>query len=217
MIEMNITKTLQIFQLNDFSFSLFIPNQQAIQQAYKQQKLLNANTPFPYWAKVWPSAIGLGSFLFHHPQYIQNKIVVELAAGLGLPSLVASKWAKSVCCSDYLQAPLTFVEASANYHQIKNINYRLLDWLNMPNGLQPDVLLLSDINYEPAFFAVLLTMVQSFLAKGTAIILSTPQRLLAKPFIQQLLPFCALQQTIEVMENGNYVLVEVLVLTADCA
>ncbi|MBC7650514.1 MAG: hypothetical protein H7101_02050, partial [Deinococcales bacterium] len=60
---MPITQNLQHFQLHDFSYSLFVPNQQAIQQAYQQRYLLDAATPFPYWAKVWPSAVGLSYFI----------------------------------------------------------------------------------------------------------------------------------------------------------
>lgn len=212
MIEINSPIALKNFQLNDFSFELFVPDQQVIQQNYLQQKLVDENTPFPYWAKVWAAGIGLGYFINRQPEYIKNKTVIELAAGLGLPSLVAAKWAKTVCCSDYLQAPIDLVKASANHYQIQNINYKIIDWFNMPKDIKADVLLLSDINYEPACFAILLNIVQQFLAKGTTIILSTPQRLLAKPFIEKLLPFCHLQQNVEVIENGNVIWVQILIL-----
>lgn len=215
MIEINSPIALQTFQLNNFFFELFVPNQQAIKQTYLQQKLLHDDTPFPYWAKVWAAAVGLGYFINEQPGFVQDKTVIELAAGLGLPSLVAAKWAKTVCCSDYLQAPLNVVKASADHYNIKNINYKIIDWFNMPKDITTDVLLLSDINYEPTCFATLLSIVQQFLAKGTTIILSTPQRLLAKPFIEKLLPFCSLQQTVKVKENGNATWVQILVLTAD--
>ncbi len=206
--------SLETFTLKDLSFSLFVPNQQAVQQQYLQQKIEDANTPFPYWTKVWPSAIGLGYFIGHHHQYIENKKVLELAAGLGLPSLVAAKWAAIICCSDYLQAPLNLVKTSADFHQIQNINYQIIDWLAMPNNIDADVVLLSDINYEPTVFEVLFTMIINLLTKQTTIILSTPQRLLAKPFIERLLPFCTFKQSLEVMENNKVVWVQILVLQA---
>jgi methyltransferase-like protein 23 len=209
---MNFTKQLQTFQLNDSSFALFVPIQSEIQQAYLQQKAVDENVDFPYWAKVWPSAIGLSMFLQQHPHLLQDKRVLELAAGLGLPSLVAAKYAQSVCCSDYVQAPLDFVKASAHHHQFTNIDYQTINWFAVPPNTTTDVLLLSDINYEPAAFAVLFEMIQAFLAKQTTIILSTPQRLLAKPFIAQLLPFCTLQTDIEVLENGVPICVQVLIL-----
>ena len=207
--------SLETFTLKDLSFSLFVPNQQAVQQQYLQQKKVDANTPFPYWAKVWPSAIALGYFINYHHKYIENKTVLELAAGLGLPSLVAAKWAATICCSDYLQAPLNLVKISADFHQIKNINYQIIDWCAMSNDIGTEVVLLSDINYDPTIFEVLFTMLKSLLAKQTTIILSTPQRLLAKPFIERLLPFCTFKQSIEVLENGVITWVQVLVLEAE--
>lgn len=212
MIDMNFTKHLQTFQLSGSSFELFIPLQSEVQQAYLQQKEINENVDFPYWAKVWPSAIGLSMFLKQHPHLLQDKRVSELAAGLGLPSLIAAQYAKTVCCSDYVQAPLDFVKASADHHQFANIDYQIINWFAVPNTITTDVLMLSDINYEPAAFVILLEMIQVFLAKQTTIILSTPQRLLAKPFIAQLLPFCTLQKDIEVLENGVPVWIQVLIL-----
>lgn len=209
---MNLTKHLQTFHLNNSRFDVFVPIQSEIQQAYLQQKVLNESVDFPYWAKVWPSAIGLSIFLQHNPHLVKNKRVLELAAGLGLPSLVAANYAQSVCSSDYVQAPLDFVKASADHHQFTNIDYQIINWFAVPPTIKTDVLLLSDINYEPAAFAILLEMIQAFLTKQTTIILSTPQRLLAKPFIEQLLPFCTLQTEIEVLENGTLVWVQVLVL-----
>ena len=209
---MNLTKHLQTFHLNNSRFDVFVPIQSEIQQAYLQQKVLNENVDFPYWAKVWPSAISLSMFLQQHPQLLQDKRVLELAAGLGLPSLVAANYAQSVCCSDYVQVPLDFVKASADHHQFTNIDYQIINWFAVPTTITTDVLLLSDINYEPAAFAILLEMIQAFLTKKTTIILSTPQRLLAKPFIEQLLPFCTLKTDIEIQENGTPVWVQVLIL-----
>lgn len=210
--QMQFSTVLQTIQLNNSSFQLFVPIQSEIQLAYNAEKLLDESTPFPYWAKVWPSAIGLSNFIYNHQQYIKNKTVLEVAAGLGLPSLVAAKWANSVCCSDYIEAPFAFVKASALQHQIYNIDCCLINWADVPNDLETDVLLLSDINYEPAAFELLFNMITHFLARQTTIILSTPQRLLAKPFIEKLLPFCKLQQTIDVHENDKSVSITILVL-----
>ncbi|MDI9365295.1 MAG: hypothetical protein QM541_10120 [Flavobacterium sp.] len=117
-----------------------------------------------------------------------------------------------MCCSDYVQAPLNFVQASAQHHQFTNIYYQIFNWFAVPSTIKTDVLLLSHINYKPRAFAVLLKVIQLFLANQTTIILSTPQQLLAKPFIAQLLPFCTLQKDLEVLENGMPIWVQILVL-----
>lgn len=214
MIEMNITSTIQNFKLNGFSFQLVVPIQSEIQQAYYVQKAVDENAPFPYWAKVWPSSIGLSLFLQNNTHYIQDKYVLELAAGLGLPSLVAAKYAAHVTCSDYLEAPFEFVNASINHHQLQNMDCQIINWFALPKNMNAGVILLSDINYEPVAFAALFSMITNFIANKSTIILTTPQRLLAKPFVEKLLPYCKLQTQMAVMENEQPVWIQVLVLHA---
>ena len=76
------------------------------------------------------------------------------------------------------------------------------DWHQLPNELHPDVLLLSDINYDPVEFDNLFKVLTGFLQKDTLIILSTPQRLMAKPFISRLMPWCIQQENVQVEETG---------------
>jgi predicted nicotinamide N-methyase len=84
-----------------------------------------------------------------------------------------------------------------NHNRFNNMESRRLNWHQLPEDLQPDVLLLSDINYDPAEFDILYQVLSRFLQKRTLIMLSTPQRLLAKPFISRLMPWCIQQ------ENGQ--------------
>ncbi len=84
------------------------------------------------------------------------------------------------------------MQQSIQENKLENIDAMLIDWNHMPNDLSVDVLLLSDINYEPQTFETLFNVVISFLEKGTTILLSTPQRLMAKPFIDRLLPYTKL-------------------------
>jgi hypothetical protein len=73
-------------------------------------------------------------------------------------------------------------------------------------------LLLSDVNYKPALFAVLQNVISSFLLKGTTVILSTPQRLMAKDFLTPLLTNCIEQEELEVTHERGKVMTTVLVL-----
>ena len=68
------------------------------------------------------------------------------------------------------------------------------------------------MNYEPHEFEVLYQIINRFLEKGTTIILSTPQRLMAKAFIQQLLPWCAIHQQMDVSQAAEKTAVTILVL-----
>ena len=164
--------------------------------------------PFPFWAKVWPSAIALSTFLVTEQHYVANKKVLELASGLGLPSLVAAQFATTVTCSDYLIEPLQFVEQSISINNLFNIDCKIINWNNLPTNINTDVLLLSDINYNPSTFDSLFNMLEQFLKNGSTIILSTPQRIMAKEFIEAILPHCVEQKEVEI----DAVIISILVL-----
>jgi predicted nicotinamide N-methyase len=200
---------LQTFQFGNQTVHLYVPDPLQVQQNFTQLLKKNPTTASPYWSQVWPAAISLCGFLAKHPDYIHNKKVVELAAGLGMPSLLAAAYAKEVICSDYIQEAVDIAQQSIAYNKLTNIHCSKLDWNQLPESLTADVLLLSDINYEPTAFETLFNVLQRFLNNGSTIILSTPQRIMAKPFIERLLPWCIHQEEIVVQEN---ILTAVLVL-----
>jgi predicted nicotinamide N-methyase len=86
--------------------------------------------------------------------------------------------------------------------QLTNVTCELLDWNHLPEDLTVDVLLLSDINYDPEQFEQLYQVLQRFIQQGTIIILTTPQRLMAKPFIEKLLPLCKQQYEMAVDDTS---------------
>jgi predicted nicotinamide N-methyase len=204
---MNFPLQLQQFNLQGQDIELFVPEPKAIQDSYQQ-----GNIAFPYWAQVWPAAQALAGFLLSHEAYIKQKKIVELAAGLGLPSIAAARYASKVLCSDYVPEAVAIIQHSAVHNRLHNLSVRLLNWEHLPGDLETDVLLLSDVNYDPAAFALQQELIQSFLQKGTAVILSTPQRLMAKAFLTPLLFFCRQQEEIAITHEGKEVMVSVLVL-----
>jgi predicted nicotinamide N-methyase len=190
---MSISQQILRLERPDYTIELFVPNAQEVQNSYLQQKLLQADLPFPHWTKLWPAALAMGDFIHQHPELVRHKNVLELAAGIGLPGFVAARYAQSVCCSDYLEEAVATIAKSAMHLQLSNVTCQVLDWNHLPVYLATDVLLLSDINYDPDQFERLYEVLQRFLRQGTLILLTTPQRLMAKPFIEKLLPFCRRQ------------------------
>jgi predicted nicotinamide N-methyase len=172
------------FIFGNITIELCIPDATSIRNDYETTN--NNNTPFPFWAKVWPASIGLCNFLAENIELIANKKVVEVAAGLGLPSLYAAHVAANVICSDYLQQPMDFVNKSIELNALKNITTTIIDWNHLPDNFRADVLLLSDINYDPVAFDALYLMLEKLIQNNTTIILATPQRLMAKSFIEKI-------------------------------
>ncbi len=179
---MTLPVHLQSFTIGNQQFSIVVPEDGAIQQLYHN------NRSGAYWARVWPASIGLCLFLEAHPHYILSKNILELAAGLGLPGLYASKSATHVCITDREPQAVDCVLLSVKHMGSSNITAATLDWKDAVNAPLPDVLLLSDVNYEPPVFEELLKMIRYFLQKKVTVIISTPQRLVAKDFINNLLP-----------------------------
>ncbi|MDQ3277533.1 MAG: methyltransferase domain-containing protein [Bacteroidota bacterium] len=204
---MHFHLTLQTIALQPEPIRLYVPDADAVRSAYERGRI-----PFPYWSQVWPAAKALAQFLALHPEYIAGKTVLELGAGLGLPSLVAARYAATVLCTDIAPEAAVAVKESATHHGYENVYSSVLDWAHLPEHIAADVLLLSDINYEPIAFEQLQTVVTRFLAKGTRILLSTPQRLMAKDFIAPLLPDCTRQMEIPVMHAGQDVPVTIMLL-----
>ena len=201
---------LETFAAGDYSVEFFVPDAVAVKEAYQKGWI-----PFPYWSQVWPAAKALAFFLLANPGYVREKTVLELGAGLGLPSLVAAGSASRVLCTDYVPEAVAIINRSAAHLSLQNFHAEVRDWRQMPADINPDVLLLSDINYEPEVFSTLQTIISAFLQKRTTVLLSTPQRLMAKDFIAPLLPFCTRQEEVAVQQEGTTVMTTVLVLEGE--
>ncbi|MGN6493544.1 MAG: class I SAM-dependent methyltransferase [Agriterribacter sp.] len=202
---MSLPIALQSFSINDIHLQIFVPQPKAVQQLYAHNK------PGAFWAQVWPASVGLCRFLQQHPQYISNKTVLELAAGLGLPGLYAARSAKQVCITDREQQAVDCIQQSAIHLQLSNVTAISMDWNEARRALLPQVLLLSDVHYEPAVFEELQKILQYFLQQKVTVIISTPQRLMAKQFINALLPYCTMQWNDNVFnDKENWISVFVL-------
>lgn len=199
---------LRQFEWNGHQQSLYVPNQDQVRHLHRQ----NATAPFPYWARLWPAAIAMGRWLVDNKSLLQNKKVLELAAGLALPSLIAARYADEVCCTDYLPDPLEVVARSITHNQLTSIQCQLLNWHHLPADIRTDILLLSDVNYHPSEFDALMNVIRHFLDNGTRIVLTTPQRLAAKPFIEKLLPFCTTQKEMAIDHEGSSTIISLLQL-----
>lgn len=181
-----IPARLESVRIGQHRTELYVPEPGAIKSAYDLQLSRTGSAAFPYWAKIWPSSIALAQFLEKRPSLYRGKAVVELAAGLGLPSLFAASLAKTVSCSDYEPAAVAMIERSIQHNRFTHVETTVMDWNTIREPLAGDILLLSDINYDPNEFPALQYVLTDFLGSNRPIILSTPQRLVAKTFIQSL-------------------------------
>jgi predicted nicotinamide N-methyase len=178
--------SIETFLFGEQKVELVVPDNNELKNRFQQ----NTNQPFPYWAKVWEASVALSEFICEHEAVFKNKSVVELGACLGLASLVASKFAKHIVCSDYAEEALQYINLSIQQNQFTNISTQLIDWNFFGDAeIEEDIILMSDVNYHPENFNSLFNCFQKIIHQNKTIILATPQRITAKPFIEKLSPF----------------------------
>lgn len=193
--------------------AIYIPAYEAIKTTYADLLDLDPATPFPYWAKVWPSAIALLNLLQKHPNWINDKNVLELGAGIGLPSLMMANEAKAIQVSDYNLDAVELLQKNIAHLQLQNAQALQLDWNNLPENIYPEVLILSDVNYDPTQFETLKKIIEKFIHQGCTIILSTPQRIMASPFVLAISAYIIADYVELVDENGIPKEISILVLS----
>lgn len=203
---MSLPPKLEAYFINDRRIEMYVPDAQTILDKYQRSK------DDAYWARVWPASVGLCLFLEQHPHFFHNKQILELAAGLGLPGLYAAFFAKQVTITDKEPLAEVFVKKSAQHLDLKNIIPKTLNWKDAIREPLPELVLLSDVNYEPAVFEELKKVLRFFFDHKVTVIISTPQRLVAKPFITELLPYSSLQWNCTVSLHQKETGVSVFVL-----
>lgn len=169
--------------------TIFIPDPELVKPVYENLLLKDPATAFPFWAKIWPSALALASFLKENPGLVKGKKVLELGAGIGLPSFTIAEYVSEICISDHAPEAVVLLQKNIQYHQLDNATAVCIDWNKVPEQTKAAVLLLSDINYAPDQYEGLLHMIRRFLGQGTTIILATPQRITITAFAEALQPY----------------------------
>lgn len=191
---------------------LLIPDHLQVKPVYEQLLAADSSTPFPFWAKVWASAKALASFLTDHPELVANKSVLEIGAGIGLPSFTIAKQTATLIISDYNADAAALLRKNIQQLGLTNTSAMQLDWNDFPQNLTADVVLLSDVNYAPDQFQNLQQLIHRFLDRGATIILATPQRMMGVPFVEALDKYIKESHVTETKEGKETVLVAVLVL-----
>jgi predicted nicotinamide N-methyase len=133
----------------------------------------------PYWADLWASSVAMSQFLLQNKDLLLGKNVIEIGAGLGLPSIVAAPFAQRVTVTDYVQEALDFSQKNFALNQVltENVQFHLLDWRNLSGITQKyDVIIASDVAYERKAFDDLEKCLAILSHADSIILLSEPNR-----------------------------------------
>ncbi len=141
----------------------------------------------PYWAELWPSAVGLSNYIAANPQLISNKTVLELGCGLGFTSMVIARQnPEELLITDYEQDALELTRMNFALNGMGEPHLQILDWRGPNLEKKYEVLIAADILYEERFFGPLFDLFFSSLEPGGKIILAEPNRKIAAEFFTML-------------------------------
>lgn len=138
----------------------------------------------PCWAEIWPSARALARYIDKNLNLL-DKSVLELGSGLGLPGTICGIRGGQVMFSDYHQAAVELSLHNAALNGVKAEGF-LGDWRAFTLQQRFDLLLGSDIFYDPQLNAYLLTIFKDNLKAGGQILISHQRRLPTYHFVEQL-------------------------------
>jgi ETFB lysine methyltransferase len=138
----------------------------------------------PYWADLWPSAQILAEEV--RTMRLAGQRVLELGCGMGLVAIAATMAGATVTATDYYEDALLFTRLNAAEATGQTIATRMIDWSKMPDDLgRFDVVLASDVLYEPRYAAMVASSIAATLARGGEAIVADPGRIALPNFREE--------------------------------
>jgi predicted nicotinamide N-methyase len=138
----------------------------------------------PYWADLWPSAQILAGEV--RTMRLAGQRVLELGCGMGLVAIAAALAGGDVTATDYYEDAILFAKLNAAEATGKTIATRMVDWTKMPPDLGKfDVVLASDVLYEPRYAALVAGAIAATLARGGEAIVADPGRIALPDFREE--------------------------------
>lgn len=205
-----IARILKYMAIDNEQVAIYVPDEADIKAWYTNA---NPKPDFPYWARIWPAAMALSACIVAQQNIFKGRRIVELGAGLGLPSLIAAKYAKSVLITDYITEPFSYITATIQHHQYTNCSTAVCNWKNITELPEADILLLSDINYAAEDIASIVDVIEFYIKKRTTIFLATPQRIVGRDFIHAVQQYIQQNETVPVKTGEGEVTISLYVLS----
>lgn len=138
----------------------------------------------PYWADLWPSAQVLAREV--REMRLGDLRVLELGCGLGLVAVGATLAGALVTATDYYDDALLFATLNVAQATGRTIATRMVDWTAMPADLgRFDVVLTSDVLYEPRYAALVAGAITATLRRGGEAIVADPGRIACEDFLNE--------------------------------
>jgi predicted nicotinamide N-methyase len=181
----------QTLRIGDDELSLLRPRDP---EALLDEEAFAVDEFLPYWAELWPSALALARAL---PPRLDGMAVLELGAGLGVPSLVAAARGAEVTAIDWAADSVELLarNASRNGLALRSLH---ADWRRFAGSFE--LVLGADLLYEERNVEPLLGLLPSLAAQ---VLLADPGR----PYVDGFLRGAGEQWVIDEVADRVYRLV----------
>ncbi len=165
----------------------------------------------PYWAEIWPSAIGLGRHLFEYPVPAGSEIL-ELGCGIGVAGIAAAAAGLRVTACDYEEDALAFARCNARLNQVEErVSFRFLDWRIPRLDRKYAVVIGSDILYERPNHEPIQHLLNGTLEPGGMFLTSDPDRRATAHFVESMIArgyrHSAQRRRVKFETNDNLIIV----------
>jgi len=140
----------------------------------------------PYWAELWPAAVGLARYLRRHP-IPEGAELIDLGCGLGLVGIAAAQLGARVLACDREPDALRFTRCNAELNGVRDrMTFRLLDWRAPDLRRRFRYILGSDILYESEEHPHIERFLARVLEAGGTCLFSDPNRPAGHKFVSHL-------------------------------
>ena len=173
-----IAKTTFNFSNTEFSIFTIKDTDKLLEKISVEE--YNENLRLPYWAEIWPSAVGLASYI--QKCNFKGKKILELGSGLGLAGVASGLSNGTVTFSDYEQEALNFCKLNAEINGLEDYRVNFLDWTDIKELESYDIIIAADVIYEKEQQELILNILNSFLSVGGKFYLAEPNRKIAFDF-----------------------------------
>ncbi len=176
-----IETTTEDITVADITLTLTLPMSA---EALIDEAEFDADERLPYWAELWPSGRVLADWVAL--QDVTGRRVLELGAGLALPSLVAAARGARVTATDWYEPALAFTRDNARAAGVE-VATAMVDWRTPPSELVAppgfDLVIAADVLYEARNAAPLTALVQRVCAPSGSVVIADPRRPDAQAFL----------------------------------
>src|SRR3954470_9387889 len=146
-----------------------------------------AGRPVPYWARPWPSGVGLAGALHDDPPPPGTK-VLELGCGLALPSVIAARAGADVLATDGSTDAVVFAAHVLALNEVE-AEVAHVNWFKHGEALVErgpfDLVLAADVLYTRANVEAAIQLFPRLVAPGGELKLADPNRAGAERFVNR--------------------------------